>query len=242
MSSPQTNSSSDAAVSLPTALAFAPRFSVQPIFGVKRPTWRKDDDHVHLADPVFTPVREKILRRDNFSCRYCGFKSAKFQQVHHHDDDHRNQHPDNLMTVCNLCHQVHHLGMAGMRNAGFMAAVPELTQTEVNSLVRATFVVQLVGDQNTKDRLIGFYALLQARADALKHAFSFDISSPLLFAEVLSTWDDSTYAGRATLFADLRLVPTKEAFEDGQLDYYAANQRKQFAPENWSALARPLMG
>ncbi len=108
--------------------------------------------------------------------------------------------------------------------------------------MRASFVAQLVGDQNTKDRLTGLYALLRARSDALKSAFNLDIGSPLLFAEVLAVCDEQMYATRAALFSTLRLVPTREAFQDGQLDYFAANQRKQFAPENWAALARPLMG
>lgn len=186
-------------------------------------------------------MRDVIGKRDNFSCRYCGFKSAKYQEVHHLNGDHRNHEPNNLMTVCNLCHQVHHLGMAGMRDAGFIAAIPELTQTEVNTFVRAMFVAQIVGDQNTKDRLTGLYALLRSRSDALKTAFNLDISSPLLFAEVLGVCDEEMYAARATVFSKLRLVPTEEAFQEGQLDYYAANQRKQFAPENWAALAFPLM-
>jgi intracellular multiplication protein IcmJ len=127
-----------------------------------------------------------------------------------------------------------------MRGAGFIAALPELTQTEVNHITRAYFVAQLLADANTRDRLTGLYALLRARADMLKSAFQLDIASPLLFAEILSGCDESMYAGRGTFLESLRLVATESAFQPGQLDYYAINQRTQFAPEHWAALAAQL--
>src|SRR5581483_5621804 len=134
---------------------------------------------------AFLPVREQVLKRDGSACRFCGFKAAKFQEVHHVDDNHANNDPTNLVTVCNLCHQVHHLGMCGMRHAGFLAAIPELTQTEVNHIARAYFIAQWVASPDIKDRLTGLYALLRARSDMLKSAFHLDIGSPLLFAEIL---------------------------------------------------------
>jgi intracellular multiplication protein IcmJ len=226
----------------PLSIANAGRLEYQPVPGVKRQMWRKDDEHAHVADAAFAPVRENVLKRDNYSCRFCAHKAPKYQEVHHFDDNHGNNDPSNLLTVCNLCHQVHHLGMCGMRNAGFIAAIPELTQVEVNQLVRAHFVVQMIGDQNSKDKLTGLYALMRARADMLKTAFNLDISSPLLFAEILSVCDDKLFAERAKLVESLRLVPTKEAFHAGQLEYYAVNQRTQFLPENWAAFARQLAG
>lgn len=226
----------------PLSLAFTNRLACQPLLGVKRKVWRSDDDHAHFADQAFAPVREQVLKRDNHTCRFCTFKSAKYQEVHHYDDNHANNDPNNLLTVCNLCHQVHHLGMCGMRSAGFIAAVPELTQTEVNHIARAYFVEQMIGDSNTRDRLTGLYALLKNRADILKSAFSLDISSPLLFAEILSGCDDAMYANRKQLLESLRLVPTREAFHSGQLEYYAVNLRSQFLADSWAALARQLMG
>lgn len=227
----------------PLSLALASRFIAQPLFGVKRQMWRKDDEHAHLADAAFAPVRDSVIKRDNYTCRYCSFKAAKYQEVHHFDNNHSNNDPNNLLTVCNLCHQVHHIGVCGMRNAGFLAAIPELTQTEVNHIARAYFVTQVISnDQNTKDKLTGLYALMRARADTLKSAFSVDISSPLLFAEILSVCDEDMFNKRATLMESLRLVPTKEAFHPGQLEYFAVNVRTQFLPDTWAALARQLMG
>lgn len=216
------------------------RLGNQPRFGVKRPLWRKDDEHGHLDGAAFTTARESVFKRDNYACRYCGFKATKHQEIHHIDGDHHNQEPTNLLTVCNLCHQVHHLGMSGARNAGFIAALPELTQIEVNHIARACLVAQRLGNRDIADRLTGLYALMQARSDGLKNAFNHDISSPLLLAELLASWDEQRYAGRDTSLAVLRLVPTEAAFSAGQLDYYAQNLKKPFSADNWSALARQL--
>lgn len=223
------------------AQAFTDRWAHQPTPGVKRLTWRKDDEHAHVHDKAFEKMRETVFKRDNFSCRFCTFKSARYQEVHHFDDDHSNNGSENLLTVCNLCHQVFHLGMCGMRSAGFIAAVPELSQVEINHLCRAHFVHQMIGDDATKDKLTGLYALLRARADMLKVAFEVELSSPLLLAQVLSDCDDATFADRARLLAPLRVIPTKDAFHENQLAYYAVNLRPQFLAENWAAYARQLM-
>ena len=225
---------------LQNATAPAARFADQPRFGVKRPLWRKDDDHAHLDTPTFAAIRDNVLKRDNFACRFCGFKATRHQEVHHVDGDHQNHDATNLLTVCNLCHQVHHLGMSGMRNAGFIAALPELSQTEVNHIVRAGFVAELLDDQNTKDRLTGLYALMQARADTLKHAFNHDVSSPLLLAETLASCSEAQYQQRDDSLSALRLVPTRAAFYGGQLDYYAANLKTPFSPSHWAELANRL--
>jgi hypothetical protein len=67
------------------------------------------------------------------------------------------------------------------------------------------------------------------------------LSSPLLFAEVLSSCDDKLYAKRAALMSSLRLVPTEDAFSGEQLIYYAEARGHQFKREQWSVLARALM-
>jgi len=226
----------------PLSLKLASRWDFQPALGVKRQMWRKDDDHAHLADAAFQPVRDTILKRDNYTCRFCNFKASKYQEVHHVDDNHSNNDQKNLLTVCNLCHQVFHLGMIGMRNAGVIAAIPELTQVEVNQIVRGHFVTQHIGDQNAKDKMTGLYAVLRSRADMLKEAFGRDISSPLLFAEIFSVADDALYAQRGKIMESLRILPTQQAFHPGQLEYYAVNNSTSFRTEGWAALARQFAG
>ncbi len=237
-----TGATGQAAVPPSLMLGHLNRAANQPVFGVKRTVWRKDDEHADVADAGFTTVRTEVLQRDNYTCRFCGFKAGKYQEVHHIDDNHKNNDPQNLLTVCNLCHQVHHLGMCAMRNGGFIAAIPELTQTEVNNLVRAIHVAEYVADAAVRDKLKSLFAIFQFRGcDTLKALYGVDISNPYALAETLSTCPDDIYAKRAELFAPLRLVASKEAFHAGQLEYYAANNRALFLPESWPPKTRQLL-
>lgn len=218
------------------------RTANQPVPGVKRGVWRKDDEHAHLADAAFSAVRTEVLQRDNYTCRFCGFKAAKYQEVHHLDDNHQNNATQNLLTVCNLCHQVFHYGVTAMRNGAFIAAIPELTQAELNNIVRAIHVAEYVADAAVRDKLKSLFASFQYRgSDTLKTLFGLDISNLYVPTEVLSVCPDDIYAKRVELLSPLRLVGTKEAFHGGQLEYYAANNRALFLPENWPPLTRQLL-
>jgi intracellular multiplication protein IcmJ len=206
----------------------AARLDAQPVLGVKRKVWRQDDEHAAIADEKFGAVRQSVLQRDHHACRFCDQSFIKWLEVHHRDDDHTNQSEDNLVTACGACHQVHHLGMAGLRSSGFLAAIPELTQTEVIAIVRNIFAfervdVQAVPDkQAICDKLKGFYAVFQQRGgETLKRLFGelgLDISSPMAMAQVLSAVPEPLYAARVELLASIRLVPTREAFRTEQLD------------------------
>ena len=235
---------SDTTTALPpkvAELARAARHDAQPIIGVKRKVWRRDDEHAALADAAFEPMRKAVLARDNHTCRFCGFQASKYQEIHHLDDDHTNNHESNLVTVCTLCHQTHHLGMFAMRNAGFLAALPEFTQTEVNHFCRIIHVTTLFAEESTKAKLEGLFALFTSRgADTLKRPFQCDISDPYLLTQILSGGDDETYAKRAASLSELRLVSTKNAFHAGQLEFYAQHCRALFLPGSWPSLARQM--
>ncbi len=54
--------------------------------------------------------RSQVLKRDNWTCVYCGFRAYKFMMVNHigAEDSHDLQ---NLETVCKPCHAVLHMGV-----------------------------------------------------------------------------------------------------------------------------------
>lgn len=55
-------------------------------------------------------LRLKILKRDVYTCQYCGFKAEKWQIVHHIDGNPNNNEEDNLETICPMCNLIHHAG------------------------------------------------------------------------------------------------------------------------------------
>nr|WP_228857639.1 HNH endonuclease [Pseudomonas syringae]QOQ33361.1 IcmJ (DotN) protein [Pseudomonas syringae pv. actinidiae] len=222
------------------------RTANQPLLGVRRKTWRADDDHSKILGPEFAGLRTEILQRDNYTCRFCGFKSAKYQEFHHVDADYDNCTKENLITACNLCHQIHHMAAIAMGSRGFFCTVQELTQTEINNIARAIYVNELIGNSDAVDKLTSLLASFKFRgSDTLKTIYNGDVITIQEFAEIFSdpnTISDELYANRASRISELRVYPSKNAFKDGQLEYYATNQRALFLPENWVALTRQLLG
>jgi len=82
------------------------------VIGIKRKLHRRDDEHAKKADAIFNAQRNSALKRSNYCCVFCGAKSLKFNEVHHLDDNHHNNSPENLVAICKLCHPYHHIGQA----------------------------------------------------------------------------------------------------------------------------------
>lgn len=218
------------------------RRASQPLVGIKRKLWRKDDEHADIHDKAFDTIRTEVLKRDGHACCFCHFRSSKYQEVHHLDDDHTHNTMDNLVTACTLCHQVFHVGLAGMRGAGYFAVLPELTQTEVNHIVRTIYVGEKIEEQSIRDKYTSLLAIFESRgSDLAKRTFvGTDFSQPLVLAPMLSEFDD-IFDRRGIHFQDLRLVATREAFHPGQLDYYVANMKASFHSDSAIKLYRQMV-
>lgn len=73
-------------------------------------TWRSSKNIVSLNSLEWQKLRKKILQRDEYTCQYCGFKSKKYQIVHHIDGNPQNNSDDNLVVICQMCNLVEHAG------------------------------------------------------------------------------------------------------------------------------------
>jgi intracellular multiplication protein IcmJ len=111
------------------------------VMSAKRSVWRMNDHAGEEADRKFQSVRQPVLEACGNECEFCGHTSAKYQEVHHKDDDHANNKRENLFGSCPLCHQVFHLGLAGMRDGGVIVYLPEMTQAEVNQLALLVWIL-----------------------------------------------------------------------------------------------------
>lgn len=100
--------------------------------------------------PEIIELYKKIMERDGFNCYYCGFHSEKWQEIHHLNDNHFDYSESNLVTVCPLCHQNHHLNSAYINNGAELIWLPELTQQELNYICRALFVANQIKEDNGK--------------------------------------------------------------------------------------------
>lgn len=173
---------------------------------------------------------EKAHDRDGFACRYCGFKSQQFQRII----------PDNeagdlpLATVCTFCEQVLSLERAGVTGSGLMVWLPEITQADLNNLVRAIYVARAEKGPMEALATRALDALTARRAEAKKRLGSDD---PLLLATIMReslTKDEIKNA--ATKMEGIRLLPSEKYIMRGSKG--DTNQLPQMA-KYWLSASGP---
>jgi hypothetical protein len=92
--------------------------------------WYKREERDTAA---WKTIREQVLKRDNWTCVYCGFRAYKFMMVNHIGPE-DNHDPENLETVCKPCHSVLHIGVNAMN--GYVTVIE--SDTDQAEIVRAT--------------------------------------------------------------------------------------------------------
>ncbi len=198
------------------------------VVGVKRSLWRLHDPEREDADEQFRAARRSVLERDRYTCRYCGFatipkreappglrEASGFLEVHHLDDNHANNRPQNLVTVCPFCHQVFHCGNAGQRDAAQVIWLPWLRQEDLNLLVNCAAVALVRGNDAAQEAntlmtwleyqegpVVSLYGEAMAHADALGTALM-----------GIHKEDPALYAERRRVLWGVRLLPKVDAFE-----------------------------
>ncbi len=97
---------------------------------IRSSEWYKREEH---NQQEWRHIREQVLKRDNWTCVYCGFRAFKFMMVNHigPEDIHD---PANLETVCKPCHAVLHIGINAMN--GYVSVIE--SSADQAQIVRAT--------------------------------------------------------------------------------------------------------
>ena len=72
-------------------------------------TWREVIKE-EISKEEWKKLRLKILKQDDYTCKYCGFRAEKWQIVHHIDGNPNNNDESNLETICPMCNLIHHAG------------------------------------------------------------------------------------------------------------------------------------
>lgn len=171
---------------------------------------RADDPEAEHASIFHSKAAEEIRKRDNFECAFCGFRSSKFQEVHHLDDNHKNENPENLITVCPLCHLCCHLGYAGTSGKAILITIPNCTQVELNHLVRALWVASYSKNESIRKSASATLHRLENRSIAMTAAYGY-CDSTVLGAK-LASLPPKIYKERKNILKDILLLPRSEPF------------------------------
>lgn len=149
------------------------------------------------------PQSDEILARDGYTCRCCGFYSPKFQRVIPWDSTIHKAEP--FVTVCSFCELSFALERTGITGAGILIWLPEMTQAELNHIIRAIYVARAEGGALADSATRALEVLLARRTEAKKRLGSDD---PLILATVLVEKTTSQdYDARLEKLDGLRLLP-----------------------------------
>ena len=204
------------------------------VLSVKAANWRMDDRDSESADQEFKHVRLKALDRDDRTCRFCGFRAPKFQEIHHLNDDHHDNRVDNLVTACPFCHACQHIGLAGKSKKAVLAWIPEIPQDRLHHLVRSIYLVchwakgMEAEHRKHNPKVIraatemaqgakGLESRLLARTSEAEKRFV--TSDPLELGTILhqiANDNPAMYDRRAEFLTGLRLLPLSRWMEDGK--------------------------
>jgi intracellular multiplication protein IcmJ len=153
--------------------------------------------------PLDKSKTEKILKRDDYTCRFCGFRSPKFQRVMFYA---ANDAADPYVTTCTFCEQVNMLERAGMAGSGVLIWLPEIGQAELNHISRAIYMARHAAEETlTAAAQRALDSLLARRNDAKKRLGSDD---PIVLVTVLQeNLSDADYKAAGAKLTGIRLLP-----------------------------------
>ncbi|MDB6095914.1 MAG: icmJ dotN [Francisellaceae bacterium] len=171
-------------------------------------------------NPSFQVIKESVLKRDENTCRYCGFQSDKFQEVINIDMNYANNEINNLATACPFCSQCFFLDGIGKTEAGGGSIIylPEITQADLNHFSKVLFC-SLLRDAPYKGKLQATYLSLQDRGKEVETIFGPQTSNAGIFAQ---TWLDIQLNPEHIfnpIMNRLRLLPAKKYFKK-QIEYW----------------------
>lgn len=231
------------------------------VLSVKAKNWRKDDAESQEADAEFRHVRRKVLERDDFTCRFCGFRAVSWQEVHHANDDHTDNRLQNLVTACQFCHACQHIGLAGQFETGILAWIPEIPQDRLHHLVRSLMVAQhwakvTADDRRARPDLVraskeisdvagAVMAKLRARQAGATERLG--TSSLQDLANLLLLMPEDHYARRDKFLTGMRLLPISLRAGGGPdreqkiLDVWLEGPYANVRPNAWVGLLRSAM-
>jgi len=231
---------------------------------VKCENWRMNDKNSAEADAEFDRVRKKALDRDNHSCRFCGFRALKWQEVHHANDDHADNRMENLVTACTFCHLCQHIGLAGKNGEAVLVWLPQISQADLHHIVRTAMVAQRSYDVAKSDMRAKPEQIRQQReaADVAKAAMAafrareseaerrLGTSDPLEIGNAMLLLPDDAYARRAETLSGIRLLPlgkrtvNNEDVMQKQVDSWleAGGPYFNLKPNTWLGVLRSVLG
>lgn len=160
----------------------------------------------HDGAPGLTgEIKKKIFERDDYTCRFCGFQSQKYQDIHFLNGEESDLREDNMVTSCVFCHQCFCIEKVADMKSGFLIWLPEIPQADLHNIARAIYVAR-ISQGPIADAARSIMENVMSRREALKHRLGTD--DPSILAMVLRDYISSkSYEMRKKKLEGVRLFP-----------------------------------
>jgi intracellular multiplication protein IcmJ len=175
------------------------------------------------VDERFKAYEQKVFQRDRYTCQFCGFQVRIYQEIVNLDRDYTNNRLSNLVTACVFCAQcffVESVGVGGY-GGGTLVYLPEMSQTELNSLCHVLFCA-ITNDTGYKSSAQNIYRSIKFRSQIVEDKFGEGTSDPALFGQLMIDSDVKQIEISDQLFKNICLLPSRAKFRK-QIEKWAAS-------------------
>jgi intracellular multiplication protein IcmJ len=182
-------------------------------------------------DKLFQSVIAKILRRDSYTCQYCGFQAKEYQEIVNLDGNYTNNKFSNLITACCFCAQclfIESIALDEM-GGGQLIYLPEMTQAEVNAFCHVLFCAMGNGT-GYQDTAQSIYRSFKFRSQPIENKYGTGTSNPSVLGQLLLEHRPQKEKPDRAVLKDLRLLPSYTKFKV-QLEAWAAAALEELAAE-----------
>lgn len=180
------------------------------------------------VDEKFKAFEQKVFQRDKYTCQFCGFQARLFQEIINIDNDYHNNRLSNLVTSCCFCAQcffIESVGVGGY-GGGTLIYLPELSQTDLNSLCHVLFCA-ITNDTGYKSSAQNIYRSFKMRSQIVEDKFGEGTSDPAIFGQLMIDTGVTQEETRAKLLKDICLLPSRAKFRK-QIEKWATNALEEF--------------
>lgn len=168
----------------------------------------------------FLALKKRVLQRDHYTCKYCGFFSKEYQEVVNIDQNYKNNHFGNLATACAFCAQCFFIDAIGMdgNSGGQILYLPEFSQADLNNFCRILYC-SLDKESPYKGRLQAVYMSLKERTKDVENCFGPGSSDPRVFGQGIMDAGLAQQHLTHDVMKHLKLLPARKEFGP-QIDYW----------------------
>ena len=178
-------------------------------------------------------LRQSVLKRDDHTCRYCGFRAEKYQEINYvgkaDGGTASASGADDFATACTFCYQCFHLEGIDRMQSGAVVWLPEIGQAALHHIMRAIYVAR-ISHVPIADAARDALETLLARKQEAKARLGTD-SAKILSMVLQDFMEPSEYKNRLAKFKGFRILPLdRRVIREGDLEAPLARSRRAPGP------------